>query len=60
MIAHRLTSIRKVDEILVIENGQIVERGSDKELMSKDTKYKKLQEKFDSANEWRVENEGVL
>ena len=60
MIAHRLTSIRNVDEILVVENGQIIERGSDKDLMSKDTKYKKLQEKFNSANEWRVEHEEVL
>ena len=60
MIAHRLTSIRNVDEILVVENGQIIERGSDKYLMSKDTKYKKLQEKFNSANEWRVEHEEVL
>lgn len=60
MIAHRLTSIRNVDEILVVENGQIIERGSDKDLMSEDTKYKKLQEKFNSANEWRVEHEEVL
>lgn len=60
MIAHRLSTIKDVDEILVMDNGKIVERGSDKELMSRDTRYKRLQELFNSANEWRVLNEGVL
>ena len=60
MIAHRLSTIKDVDEILVMDNGKIIERGSDKELMSRDTRYKRLQEMFNSANEWRVSNEGVL
>ena len=60
MIAHRLSTIKAVDEILVMDNGKIIERGSDKELMSRDTRYKRLQELFNSANEWRVLNEGVL
>ncbi|MDD7305192.1 MAG: ABC transporter ATP-binding protein [Peptoniphilaceae bacterium] len=60
MIAHRLSAIKNVDEILVMDNGKIIERGSDKELMSKDSNYKKLQEKYHSANEWRVLNEEVL
>lgn len=54
MIAHRLSSIRNVDEILVIDQGKIIERGSDKDLMSRDGRYKKLQEMFSRANEWRV------
>ena len=60
MIAHRLSTIKDVDEILVMDGGKIIERGSDKELMSKDTRYRWLQELFNSANEWRVSNEGVL
>ena len=60
MIAHRLSTSKDVDEILVMDNGKIIERGSDKELMSRDTRYKRLQELFNSANEWRVLNEGVL
>lgn len=60
MIAHRLSSIREVDEILVLDEGKIVERGSDEELMSKESKYKRLQEMYGIANEWRVGNEGVL
>ena len=54
MIAHRLSSIRNVDEILVIDNGKIIERGTDTELMKKDGKYKQLQELFSKANDWRV------
>lgn len=60
MIAHRLSSIREVDEILVLDEGQIVERGSDEELMNKESKYKKLQEMYGVANEWRVGNEAIL
>ncbi|QEJ94005.1 ABC transporter ATP-binding protein [Treponema phagedenis] len=54
MIAHRLSSIRNVDEILVVDEGSIVERGSDAELMAQDTRYKKLQNLFLEANNWRV------
>ena len=60
MIAHRLSTIKDLDEIIVMDSGKIIERGSDKELMSRDTSYKRLQELFNSANEWRVSNEGVL
>lgn len=54
MIAHRLSSIRNVDEILVIESGDIIERGSDAELMGENGKYAKLQGLYNQANEWRV------
>lgn len=54
MIAHRLSSIKSVDEILVIEDGKVAERGSHTALMETDTQYKKLQEAFMRANEWRV------
>lgn len=54
MIAHRLSSIRNVDEILVMEKGKIIERGTDEELMSTDTRYKELQNLYGQANQWRV------
>ena len=57
MIAHRLPSIRNVDEILVMDNGEIIERGSDRELMALDGEYKKLQSLYNKANEWRVNYE---
>lgn len=57
MIAHRLPSIRNVDEILVMDNGEIIERGTDSELMALDGEYKKLQSLYNKANEWRVNYE---
>ena len=57
MIAHRLPSIRNVDEILVMDNGEIIERGTDGELMALDGEYKKLQSLYNKANEWRVNYE---
>ncbi len=54
MIAHRLSSIKNVDEILVVDSGKIIERGSHSELISKDSRYKVLQEEYKRANEWRI------
>jgi len=42
VIAHRLSTIRRADLILVIEDGQIVERGRHDELMAKEGRYHKL------------------
>tara|TARA_B110000263_G_scaffold59532_1_gene51022 strand:- start:803 stop:2617 length:1815 start_codon:yes stop_codon:yes gene_type:complete len=42
MIAHRLTTIKNADRIIVFNNGNIVEAGNHDELISKDSYYKKL------------------
>lgn len=42
VIAHRLSTIRKADQILVIEDGQIVERGTHDELITKEGRYFEL------------------
>ncbi len=42
VIAHRLSTIKNADEICVMHEGEIVERGRHEELISKDGYYKKL------------------
>jgi len=44
VIAHRLSTIQHADEICVIEDGKIVERGTHKELVALGGAYKKLQD----------------
>ena len=46
VIAHRLSTVRDADTILVVEDGEIVERGTHEELLSADGLY---------ANLWRVQ-----
>ncbi len=44
IIAHRLSTVRRADHILVMENGQIVEQGNHDTLIQKNGVYKKLVE----------------
>jgi len=45
VIAHRLSTIRSADQILVVEAGEILERGSHDELIALDGRYKQLYDK---------------
>jgi subfamily B ATP-binding cassette protein MsbA len=44
VIAHRLSTVQHADEIIVMNQGEIIERGSHKELMQIDSAYRKLVE----------------
>jgi subfamily B ATP-binding cassette protein MsbA len=45
VIAHRLSTIRSADQILVLEQGEIVERGTHDELLAKGGRYRQLHDK---------------
>ena len=55
MIAHRMSSIRGVDEILFIEGGKVVERGDHDALMKEDGRYARFVNLYHEANEWRID-----
>jgi subfamily B ATP-binding cassette protein MsbA len=45
VIAHRLSTIRSADQILVLEGGEIVERGSHEDLLAAGGRYRQLYDK---------------
>ena len=42
IIAHRLSTVRRADEIVVVERGRIVQRGTESELLGEDGPFRRL------------------
>ena len=42
IIAHRLATVRRADEILVLEHGRVVQRGSERALLAEDGPFRRL------------------
>lgn len=54
MIAHRLKTVRHADQILVVDKGQIVQRGTHEELMEQDGIYRRFISGREKAVGWKL------
>jgi ABC-type multidrug transport system fused ATPase/permease subunit len=49
IIAHRLSTVRRADEILVVDHGRIVQRGTERELLAQDGPFRHLARELSGA-----------
>ena len=56
MIAHRLETIKNADQILVLQNGKIIQRGKHAELINQDGNYQQIWASYEQARNWRIKN----
>lgn len=54
VIAHRLATIENADQILVIDNGKIAEKGTHSELMNNNGIYRRFAEIRQAAEQWTI------
>lgn len=53
-IAHRLATIENADQILVVDDGKIVQRGTHQELMKQEGRYRSFVETRERAEGWKI------
>ena len=57
MIAHRLSTVKNVDNIYVVENGRIVEEGNHDNLVENQGLYSRMWDEFNQSIQWKVKSE---
>ncbi len=59
MVAHRLSTIKDADQIIVFDKGEIIEIGKHNELLENGSVYKKLWMNYQKANCWNFEKRAI-
>lgn len=57
MIAHRLSTVEDADEILVFDDGRIIERGTHKSLLEQNGRYASMWSDYQTSVKWKVGKE---
>lgn len=59
MIAHRLSTVRRADKILVMEKGHLVEEGKHDSLVAAGGRYAKMWNHYTEAVDWKINGKAV-
>jgi len=59
MIAHRLSTVRNVDKIYVVDSGRIVEQGNHDSLVEENGLYSRMWDEFNQSIQWKVKSEAI-
>lgn len=54
VVAHRLSTIKSADQILVLDDGELMEHGTHQELLNKNGLYNRFWERRSKAYGWRI------
>lgn len=60
MIAHRLSTVRGADQILVIDNGRVLEKGTHDALLAQGGRYRHLWQQYNRTLAWRMERKEAV
>ena len=59
MIAHRLSTVKNVDKIYVVDAGRIIEEGSHDDLVENKGLYSRMWDEFNQSIKWKVKSEAI-
>jgi ATP-binding cassette subfamily B protein len=58
-IAHRISTIRNADQIIVIDKGEVVQKGNHSKLLEEEGIYKRFLQAINKSDNWKIEKEVI-
>ncbi|MPN30416.1 hypothetical protein SDC9_177887 [bioreactor metagenome] len=57
IIAHRLSTVRSADQIIVMDQGKLIQQGTHAELTSQAGKYREMWQLYNQTLNWKLQKE---